>query len=376
MNEIKSPKVSVILTSFNHEKYIQESIESVLNQTYIDWELIVLDDRSSDNSWNLIKSYTDNRIRSFQSNASGEFCWRLNNAINELALGEYIAIHHSDDVWEINKLNEQMKFIENNPKFGAVFTWLQVIDEDGRFKTNAWTHEPNKKSWEWLNQIFLFSNKLGHPSMLIRKECYEKIGCYKQYLWQTPDVEFYTRLLFKYDIHVISRTLTKHRLFSNNSNVSGERIDSKLRTRNEWSLIRENYLSIDNFESLIAIFPSLKKFQNPYFFNVKFLLAIVCLNECEDNAAKMLGIKWLLDSFSDPDQADKIIKYYSFTYNDLIEQTGKFGFINIHKRDSLIAKLNLINNSISWKLTLPLRLFKKYVLNLKSLCKLIKGYLK
>jgi glycosyltransferase involved in cell wall biosynthesis len=364
--------VSVILTSYNHQDFISKSIESVLNQTFVNFELIIIDDFSSDKSWQIINSYSDTRIKKYRNFENQGTVYGINKAIFEIAKGEYIAIHHSDDVWEIDKLNEQMKFIENNPKFGAVFTWLQVIDENGNFKTDAWTHEPNKKSWEWLNQIFLFSNKLGHPSMLIRKECYEKIGCYKQYLMQTPDVEFYTRLLFKYDIHVIPRALTKHRVFSNASNVSGKRRDSTLRTLNEWSLIRENYLSIDNFKSLIAIFPSLKKFQNPYFFNVKFLLAIVCLNECREDEAKILGIKWLLDSFSDPDEADKIIKYYSFTYNDLVVQTGKFGLTNSHERDAsfserdrLVTELNLIQNSMSRKLTSLLRWFKRCISNFK-----------
>jgi glycosyltransferase involved in cell wall biosynthesis len=372
MNKIKSPKVSVILTSFNHEKYIQEAIESVLNQNYIDWELIVLDDRSSDNSWNLISRYKDKRIRSFQSNAPGEFSWRFSRAIREFALGEYIAIHHSDDAWEIGKLQEQVKILESNPKLGAVFTWLQVIDENGRQKIDNWTHVPNKKSSEWLNEIFLLNNHLGHPSMLIRKECYEKAGYYKQNLTQTPDVEFYTRLLFEYEIHVIPRMLTKHRIFNNASNVSAKRKDSALRTLNEWNLVRDNYLRINNFNSLIAIFPSLKKFQNPYFFNAKFLLALVCINECVDDEAKVLGIRWLLESFNDPDQANKIIKYYSFTYNDLVSQTGKFGLTNSHERnaaiserDRLVTELDLIRNSASWKLTSPLRRLKKYIFNIK-----------
>ena len=102
------PKVSVILTSFNHSKYIREAIESTLNQTFADFELIILDDCSSDNSWDLINQYTDPRISAFRSERPGEVVGRLNKAISELASGEYIAIHHSDDAWGLNKLQVQV----------------------------------------------------------------------------------------------------------------------------------------------------------------------------------------------------------------------------------------------------------------------------
>jgi glycosyltransferase involved in cell wall biosynthesis len=378
--------VSVILTSYNHQDFISKSIESVLNQTFVNFELIIIDDFSSDKSWQIINSYSDTRIKKYRNFENQGPVYGINKAIFEIAKGEYIAIHHSDDAWEVNKLDEQVKMIANNPDLGAVFTWLQVIDECGKNRNDNWTHVPNKNSSEWLNEIFLLNNHLGHPSMLIRKECYEKTGYYKQNLTQTPDVEFYTKLLFEYDIHVIPRMLTKHRIFSNASNVSAKRKDSVLRTLNEWNLVRENYLRIDNFNSLVAIFPSLKKFQNPYFFNAKFLLALVCINECVDDEAKVLGIRWLLESFNDPDQANKIIKYYSFTYNDLVAQTGKFGLTNSHERDAafserdtafserdtafserdrLITELDLIRNSASWKLTLPLRWLKRYIFNIK-----------
>jgi glycosyltransferase involved in cell wall biosynthesis len=92
------PKISVILTSFNHEKYIREAIESVLVQTFIDFELIIWDDASTDQSWDIINSYSDTRIKAYRNEVNRRYV--INRAIIEVASGQYIAIHHSNDIWE------------------------------------------------------------------------------------------------------------------------------------------------------------------------------------------------------------------------------------------------------------------------------------
>lgn len=101
------PKISIILTSFNHEKYIKEAIDSALNQTFTDFELIIWDDASSDNSWEIIQSYGDPRIRSFRNDVQRRGIYGINKAISEVAQGEYIAIHHSDDIWESENLRSR-----------------------------------------------------------------------------------------------------------------------------------------------------------------------------------------------------------------------------------------------------------------------------
>jgi Glycosyltransferases involved in cell wall biogenesis len=125
------PKVSVVLTSYNHEKYIKEAIDSVLNQTYTDFELIIWDDASTDNSWNIINCYNDKRIIKFRNEYNRRAVYAINNSISEVAKGEYIAIHHSDDVWEPAKLKKQVEFLDNNQGCGAVFTAASIIDDNG-----------------------------------------------------------------------------------------------------------------------------------------------------------------------------------------------------------------------------------------------------
>ncbi len=316
------PKVSVILTSFNHDKYIHEAIESVLNQSFIDFELIIWDDASSDDSWGIINSYSDVRIKAYR-NKQNMRGGNINRALKVVS-GEYIAIHHSDDVWELDKLEKQIAYLDAHSEIGAVFTWAQIIDENGSKVENSWFKQENKSQWQWLNQLFLEQNYLNHPSVLIRKQCYQEVGPYRYGLAQTADAEMWSRLLIIFPIHIIQEKLTKHRLFSDNSNTSGTRPDVAIRVSNEWNVIRENYLSIAGFEDIVAIFPGLERFRNPEGFDNKYLLAMACLYECKHRNAWQLGLKWLFDLLSDATLSQKIKKLYSFSYLDFIRLTGEF----------------------------------------------------
>ena len=127
---LKRPLVSVILTSYNHAKFLRASIESVLGQTYKDFELIIVDDCSSDESWDIICSYSDDRIRKvrhFYNYGSGV----LKDTINRYARGKYIAVHHSDDVWMLDKLQKQLDFLTRHREYKIVFTNVSVINEEG-----------------------------------------------------------------------------------------------------------------------------------------------------------------------------------------------------------------------------------------------------
>ena len=323
------PKVSVILTSYDHDKYLREAIDSVLNQTFQDFELIIWDDASSDDSWQIIQSYSDSRIKAFQNPHNQGPVFGINKAISEIAIGEYIAVHHSDDVWELNKLEKQLDFLEANQNIGAVFTWVKIIDEQGNEQENDYFSQENKSRWEWLHQLFIGDNRLNHPSILIRKHCYQEIGLYRYSLAQTPDAEMWSRVLLKYPIHVIEERLTKHRLFTDNSNTSGVRVDVKIRVSNEWDILRENFLALTDFDDIVAIFPNLERYRNPAGYDNKFLLAMACLHECKQRNAWQLGLTWLFELVNSSAHYQKIAELYGFSYADLIKLTAEFDVYGI-----------------------------------------------
>jgi glycosyltransferase involved in cell wall biosynthesis len=344
------PKVSVILTSFNHDKYIREAIDSVLQQTFTDFELIIWDDASSDDSWSLINQYTDIRIKAFRNDVNVGPAFGVMKAISEIAKGEYIAIHHSDDVWELSKLEKQVAFLETNQEVGAVFTWAQIIDEHGKDVQNDYFIQENKSRWQWLHELFIGENHLNHPSLLIRKQCYQEIGLYRYSLVQTPDAEMWSRVLLTLPIHIIEEKLTKHRLFTDNSNTSGIRIDVKIRVSNEWNILRENFLALTNFDDIVAIFPSLERYRNPAGFDNKFLLAMACLYECKQRNSWQLGLTWLFELVNDPVHYQKITELYEFYYADLIKLTAEFDVYGVESVSTaeLQAKVEHLRTSNTW----------------------------
>ena len=369
------PKVSVILTSYNHAKYLCEAIDSVLNQTFTDFELIIWDDVSPDESWELINQYKDPRIKAFQNNKNKGFVFGVNKAILEIATGDYIASHHSDDVWELDKLEKQVSFLDSNPDIAAVFTWASIINENGEKIQNNHFVQENRTRWQWLNDLFLGENHLSDPSALVRKQCYQNVGLYKYSLNMMPDAEMWSRVLLKYPIHVIQEKLTKHRLFSDNSNLSGCRIDIVIRRFNEWNVLRENFLALTDFDDIVAIFPSLERYRNPAGCDGKFLLAMACLHECKQRNAWQLGLTWLFELVNSPAHCQKIAELYAFSYADLIKLTAEFDVYGLESvsfaelqaevenlrasNASLESHVNTLYTSRSWKVTRPLRFFTR-----------------
>jgi glycosyltransferase involved in cell wall biosynthesis len=129
--ETKMPKISVLMSAFNAEKYIGETIESVLDQSFIDFEFIIINDGSTDQTEAIIKKYKDERIRYFYQENSG-----LSKALNyglKISKGDYIARIDADDLCYRNRLEIQYEFMENNPDYVVCGSYTDVIDENGKF---------------------------------------------------------------------------------------------------------------------------------------------------------------------------------------------------------------------------------------------------
>ena len=124
------PKVSVILSSYNHAPYVAEAIESVLHQTFRDFELLIFDDGSTDGSADIIRTFRDERIKTFlyeKNRGPLEIAREAASAVQ----GKYLAVHHSDDAWESKKLEKQVHFLDMHPEHVACFTLVQFMDENG-----------------------------------------------------------------------------------------------------------------------------------------------------------------------------------------------------------------------------------------------------
>lgn len=387
-SRIKMPQISVILTSFNHGRFIREAIESVLNQTFQNLELIIWDDASVDDSWEIIQSYNDSRIRAYRNPENKGPVFGVNKAIFEIAQGEYIAIHHSDDAWETDKLQKQVDFLEANQGIGAVFTNAQIIDERGAPLADA-THfyynifsQPNRSSHEWLRFFFLSGNALCHPSILIRRQCYEDCGPYLDMLAQIPDFDMWVRLCSKYEIHVLDGRLVKFRILDGEMNASGNRPLVRIRSANENYKLLQRYRSIAGKDRIFKIFPDFISYDRQGDTDAEYILAKVCLESAPYFQMQLLAIDILFDILNNPLRRKIVERVYGFSSGDFITITGQCDLFSreeilrlqaavterdgqiadltqaVTERDGQIANLTQTN---SWRLTRPLREIRRWL---------------
>lgn len=337
------PKVSVILTSYNHAKYLRESIDSVINQTFPDFELIVWDDASTDDSWQIIQSYNDKRIKPFHNDHQKQAGYCLNKAIKEVARGEYIAIHHSDDIWLPKKLEKQVAFLDENSDIGAVFSDVIVIDENSDpLPDNSHSYQkifaqPNRSRHEWLNHFFYKGNVLAHPSVLIRKKCYSDCGVYRSG-FPAADHDMWVRLCMQYEIYILPEKLTGIRILENKANSSASRPDSRLQGYFQLFHILQNYTKIDRSDELCNIFPDAGHYIKSDGFIPAFILAMISLEVPQThNILKLFGLELLFELMNAPESKRQVEEIYGFTVMDYLEYIGKHDVFSIE----LVGQLRL-----------------------------------
>ena len=128
---MKKPKVTVLMSVYNGERYLHESIESILNQTFKDFGFLIINDGSTDNTPKILKSYKDQRIKIISNKNNLGLTKSLNKGI-KLAKGEYIARQDVDDVSLSERLEKQVKFLNSYPSYAAVGTFTKIINEDSK----------------------------------------------------------------------------------------------------------------------------------------------------------------------------------------------------------------------------------------------------
>ncbi|OYD91101.1 hypothetical protein CDG76_28000 [Nostoc sp. 'Peltigera membranacea cyanobiont' 210A] len=341
------PKVSVIIPSYNHEKYISETIYSVLRQSYQDFEILITDDYSSDNTIKIIKEFNDPRIRLFCFPKNRGAAVAANNCIKE-ARGEFIAMLSSDDIFNPDKLAKQVSYLEENTDVGAVFSYAHIIDDDGN-DFNQENHfykqiflQPNRTRFEWLNHFFFKGNCLCHPSALVRKKCYNDVGQYDERFAQLPDFDFWIRLCMKYNIYIIPEELIKFRIRNNEANASGNRPETRIRHQIECKQILNNYCSPEVRNNFYKIFPEAgldvthnQDVEESIYLQIALLAIKVSLP-----AYQSFGIDKLYELLdSRNDTFEKIIKKYAFDFTNLIAITGQYDVYGFISKENLSLEL-------------------------------------
>jgi len=194
-----NPKISVIMSVFNGEKYLREAIDSILGQTFTDFEFIIVNDGSTDNSLSIIKGYADKRIRLIDNEQNIGLTKSLNRAIKQ-ARGEYIARQDADDISLPNRFEEQIKYFKKNPKVVLLGTGICRIDGNGKIlgKTLA-IAKPGKS--------LVKQNQFNHGSTMFKSGVIRELGGYNELFKYCQDYELWLRLAKYYEVRNLPQIL-------------------------------------------------------------------------------------------------------------------------------------------------------------------------
>lgn len=248
--------VSVILPSYNHENYVGIAIESVLDQSFQDYEFLISDDCSNDCTVDKIRKYDDSRIKLhvFREHQGATINHKY---LIDHAQGKYCALINSDDVWLKGRLEKQVAYMESHPECGACFSWAEIIDENGNVvnQKDSVFRQPNRTQAEWYAHLFKNGNCLCHPSMLIRTEIYRTLGVYNLAMRQLPDFDMWVRLIKQYQIFVFQEPLVQHRRFIHSGeNTSTPKLTNSMRDVVESYYILNHYFADVDDNLFIAAF--------------------------------------------------------------------------------------------------------------------------
>lgn len=187
------PLISVIIPVYNGEKTIIKTIKSVLNQTLADLELIIINDGSQDSTLEVIKNLSDFRLKIFSYPNAGQAVSR--NRGLSLASGEYISFLDADDLWTADKLEAQLKALQNNPQASIAYSWTNYIDEQDNFLLSGTHIIENGNVYEKL----LVSNFIENGSNpLIRKQALVEVGGFEAAMTPAEDWDLWLRLAARY----------------------------------------------------------------------------------------------------------------------------------------------------------------------------------
>ena len=208
---MKKNAISVIMPVYNAEKYLATAIESVLQQTFRDFELIIINDGSKDKTLDIIKSFNDPRIKLISRENRG-IVSTLNEGL-EIAKGKYVARMDGDDICEPNRFEEQYNFLETHPKIGLVVSTVELIDENDESLSIIWPEDREAITEKQIRENMPKNNCIAHPAIMIRSKIIKKYKYHNQK--NGEDYDLWLRILSdNIVIHKINKPLLRYRLHS------------------------------------------------------------------------------------------------------------------------------------------------------------------
>ncbi|MBE0682585.1 MAG: glycosyltransferase [Anaerolineales bacterium] len=360
------PTVSVIIPSYNHERYIGECIQSVLNQTYQDFEIIITDDGSQDKTVESIRQFNDPRIKLLIHDKNKGTSVASNTCINNSS-SKFIALLGSDDAWMPEKLEKQVEFLEQNLNVGAVFTREITVNKNSNrvyqtIYSKVFDHAlQNHSKVEWARFFFFHGNCLCAPSTMIRRNVFDEIGLFDERLAGLQDFDMWIKICLRHDIHLMEDRLTLYRVRDDYSNLSADTSENILRNIFEYKQILNNYLQITDVEFFKKVFPESRKYGELEPMMIPYFLGRIALDTTR-NFQRQWGIETIYNFLGNGELANLLEKNCGFSYVDyykLIKETiGEDDYLKaqlaetqaqLTNAQAFSAQLTTVLNSKTWK---------------------------
>lgn len=338
--------VSVCINAYNSAEVIGETLESVLNQTYKNLQIIIVDDCSTDNTAEIVKSYDDDRIELYTLPKN----FNISNANNEClhrAKGEYIAHIDSDDIWAEDKIEKQIKFLEENPQYGACFTHATLIDKTGRIFASGELPEAfltlfdreNMTQAGFVRRFYDHSNFLCHSSVVMRMSVYEKLGDHDLTLNKLHDYDYWIRMNFICPLYIYPEKLVFYRIWHANNSTLG---NAETIGHNE-EYVRIAYKLVNDCprEIFLEAFSDklqLKEYTDEELELEKAFVLGGALHMYPDN--KVLEMKKLDELFKDKKYVELAEEKFGFTIKDLYNLHKNEIYFDKEEADKLKESLN------------------------------------
>lgn len=245
----QKPLISIITPTYNRADFLGEAIDSVLAQTFDDFELIVVDDGSTDNTSSLVKEYSDHRIRYFYQANQGQSVAR--NRALEKAKGEYICFLDSDNVWLENKLKKSLEVFKAHPKVDVVYADCILIDEDG----NELSRKNMKRYSGLIAKYMIKDNCVSMNTTMTKRECFNRFGGFDEDCKVADDYDLWLRFSGHYNFHYISEYFVNYRVMKNQiSSDKKRRFDSNERIIKSFLKRFPDVLSKSEVQEGLAVF--------------------------------------------------------------------------------------------------------------------------
>lgn len=198
--------VSVVIATYNRSKYLPVAIRSVLQQTYSNFEIHVVDDGSTDDTPIVMRQFATNHAIRYHRQNNGGQAKAKNVGIKE-AKGDYVAFLDADDMWVSDKLEKQLPCFENSPNVGVVYTNVQCIDEEGHLlPTPSRAHYTGR-----ITGPLLIDNFVTGMASIVRKECFEEVGVFDESLPMGIDYDLWLRISVKYEFAYLNHVTYLYR---------------------------------------------------------------------------------------------------------------------------------------------------------------------